>query len=147
MTLQQIIEQLGVGGGLSIIIIMMGLIEVTPIKISPLNWIGKRVNQSTIERIDEIEKSIKKVDSKLDEHVAESYRNNIFCVQDRLIKGDKFTREKWKKAIKSCQAYEKYVEDNELSNDLADEAMDYIHRQYQKSLDTADFLDIPHMKG
>lgn len=143
MTIQAIFEKISAGGVVSVIVILLSLIEITPIKLSPLQWIGNRINKPINDRLDKMDEDLTKVNKKLDEHIAESYRNSILQVQDRLIKGDKFTREEWKKAIKSCQAYDKYIEDNKLSNDLVEEAMSYIHRQYQRALDQSDFLDIP----
>lgn len=143
MTLQAIFENVSAGGIVSIIVIILSLVEITPVKLSPLQWIGNRINKPINDRLDKVEDKLELANHKLDEHIAESYRNSILNVQDRLIKGDKFTREEWKKAIKSCQAYDKYIEDNKLSNDLVEEAMAYIHRQYQRALDSSDFLDIP----
>lgn len=135
MTISDIFSQVNAGSVVSTIVIISGLIEITPIKFSPLQWIGRRINAETIVRLE-------KVENKLDEHIAESYRNNILAIQDKLLKGEKLTIEEWKKALKSCEAYEKYVEDNKLTNDLIDEAMKYVHRQYRKCLNNADFVDV-----
>lgn len=121
---------------------MLSLIEITPIKVSPLNWIGKRVNADVNKRLDKLEDNIEKTNNKLDEHIAESYRNSILNVQDKLLKGERLTKEEWKKALKSCQAYDKYIEDNKLENDLVEEAMAFIHRCYQKALDSHNFVEL-----
>lgn len=142
MSINEILNNITAGGILSVLIILSMLVEITPVKFSPLNWIGKRINADVYKRLDEIEKRIDKVDGKVDEHVAESYRNNIFRVQDRLLKGDKLTLEEWKKTIKSCESYHTYVETNDLENELAEQAIKYIYRKYNVALDEADFINL-----
>lgn len=93
-------------------------------------------------RLDKLEDNIEKTNNKLDEHIAESYRNSILNVQDKLLKSERLTKEEWKKALKSCQLYDKYIEENNLSNDLVNEAMAFIHRCYTKALDSHDFLEL-----
>lgn len=132
MNINTIIENITAGGIVSVLIIVASLVEITPIKFSPLQWIGKRLNAEALLRITKMEK-------KLDEHIAESYRNNILRVQDKLLRGELLTREEWEKALKNCEDYEKYIKDNELSNDLVNEAMKYIHRKYQEALNNVSF--------
>lgn len=117
------------------LIIIFSLIEVTPIKFSPLQWIGKRLNAEALIRITKMEK-------KLDEHIAESYRNNILRVQDKLLRSELLTREEWEKALKNCEDYERYIRENNLSNDLVNEAMKYIHRKYQEALNSVSFQQL-----
>ena len=132
MDINAIIENITAGGIVSVLIIIASLVEITPIKFSPLQWIGKRLNAESLLRITKMEK-------KLDEHIAESYRNNILRVQDKLLRGELLTREEWEKALKNCEDYERYIKDNDLSNDLVNEAMKYIHRKYQDALNTVSF--------
>jgi len=136
-----IMNYLGIGG--VVFVILTVFVEITPIKINPIQWLGNRFNSGMREDIAKLEVKVERVDSKIDEHVAESYRNNILAVQDRLLKNERFTREEWKKALKSCQAYDRYIESNDLDNDLVEEAMKYIHRQYQKALNNSDFSVLP----
>lgn len=132
MSLNSIIGNISAGGIVSVIVIILSLVEITPIKFSPLQWVGKRINAEALLRLTKMEK-------KLDEHIAESYRNNILIVQDKLIRGQLLTREEWEKALKNCEDYEKYIRDNNLSNDLVNEAMKFIHRKYQDALNSASF--------
>lgn len=132
MDLNAILEHVTAGGVVSVLIIIASLVEITPVKFSPLQWIGKRLNAEALIRINKIEK-------KLDEHIAESYRNNILRIQDKLLCGEMLTREEWEKALKNCEDYERYIKDNKLSNDLVNEAMKYIHRKYQDALNSVSF--------
>lgn len=135
MTLIEFIKGISTGGWLSVFIVGCMLVEITPIKINPIAWFGKHLNADMNKKVDKIEK-------KVDEHIAESYRNNIFTVQDRLLKGDRFTQEEWKKALKSCSAYKTYVKENKLENELAEEAIKFIRHRYGLALEQADFIGL-----
>lgn len=123
-------------GWTSLFAIMCLLVEVTPLKINPIGWLGKRLNASMNERVDKIEK-------KLDNHIADGYRNYILSFQDKLLKESRFTMEEWKKAISSCSDYEEYCEENNISNDIVSQAITFIRNEYQGALQTHDFLNLP----
>lgn len=145
--LQYITDNVTASGFLAFAFLIMSLVEITPVKISPLTWLGRRLNKETNQQLIDLSLQVVKLDHKLDEHVAESYRNNILTIQDKLLKGEKFTKEEWKKALKSCQAYTKYVTENNIQNGLVEEAMLYIHRKYQAALDSGDFIDVDFTFG
>ena len=137
MTVAEVFENISAGGILSFLVILLSLIEITPIKVSPLKWIGKRLNKETIEKVDKFEK-------KLDEHIAQSYRDKIMSFQEDLIKygtGGR-TQETWAEVINACEAYEKYIKDNHLQNGLCEQAITYIKDSYQDCLKKRDFAYI-----
>lgn len=138
MTLFDFFKNLSMGGWTSIFIIICLLIEVTPIKINPIGWLGNRLNASMYKRVDEIE-------GKLDKHIAEGYRNYILNFQRALLNNpeSQFTYEEWKKAILSCQDYENYCKDNKIANDIITQAILYIRTEYQEALKTNNILSLP----
>lgn len=141
MTLLDFFKNLSMGGWTSLFVVTCLLVEIVPIKINPIGWLGKHLNASMDKRVDELEK-------KLDNHVAEGYRNYILNFQRELLtsNGQKFTFEEWKKAIKSCQDYENYCEDNDIDNDIISQAILFIRDQYQEALRTQNILTLPTPK-
>jgi len=141
MTLLDFLKNLSMGGWTSVFVLSCLLIEITPIKINPIGWLGRHLNADMFKRVDAIEK-------KVDVHVAESYRNYILNFQRELLtsNGGQFTFEEWKKAIKSCQDYEKYCEENEIDNDIISQAIIYIRDQYQEALKNHNILTLPKPK-
>lgn len=140
MTLLDFFKNLSLGGWTSLFVIVCTLIEITPIKINPIGWLGKHLNASMDARVDEIE-------SKLDSHIAESYRNSILAFQKDLLHQQipLFTTEEWEKIIKTCKDYENYCEENEVPNDVITQATKFIRFEYQKALDNRSFLNLPHI--
>lgn len=133
MKLIDIAQWVSNGGVLLILVLMM--VEVTPIKINPVQWFGNRWNKGINERVD-------KIDKKLDKHIAEDYRNNILNFQNKIMSGKKFPQEQWKKVITSCSDYTKYCEDNDIANDVIDETIKFIKNEYQICLSNRDFVEL-----
>ena len=118
---------------------ILGLVEISPIKISPLKWLGNKLNADVKKKQDEIEAKLTKVEGKLDEHVAQSYRNKILSFQNECLNGTKHTKEEFDEVIDACNLYEVYVRDNKLKNDKCELAICYIKRVYQKCQDERTF--------
>lgn len=135
MNIAEIIDSVTAGGFVAVVVIVLGLVEITPIKVSPLAWIGKRLNKETLERVGRIEE-------KFDEHNAQSYRDKILAFQNRSLRNLQFTMEEWNEVIDACDAYEQYVKDNNLKNGKAELAIAYIKKQYTKCLNTNNFITL-----
>lgn len=140
MNIATMMNNMTTGGILSIVIIILSLIEITPIKISPLKWIGKRVNAEAMERLT-------KVEAKLDEHIAQSYRNKILSAQNSLLNGQRLTQEEFNEIIEACQNYEQYCEENKLRNEKCKLAISYIYHSYKKCQDERTFAHLPIIGG
>lgn len=143
MTLLEIIQKINVGGFLSVAVILLSLIEIVPIKIcplSPLKWIGKRINSEAISRLDNVEK-------KLDEHIAQSYRNKILSAQNKLLMGQMFTMEEFDEIIEACENYEQYCKDNKIPNEKCKLAIQYIYDYYQTCKTNRSFANLPNVGG
>lgn len=141
MRLSEIINNFSTGGFVTFIIVILSLIEITPIKISPLSWIGKRANKEVIDRVEKIEQ-------KLDEHIAQDYRSKIMHFQSTLIREgvDDHTMEEWKEVIKACKDYEEYCKDNNIDNGYCVEAISFIRSSYQMCLKDSNFADIKTLR-
>lgn len=150
MILLEIIQKINVGGFLSVAVILLSLIEIVPIKIcplSPLRWIGKRINSEAISRIDNVEKKIDAVEKKIDEHVAQSYRNKILLAQNQLLMGQAFTLEEFDEIIEACENYELYCKVNNIPNEKCKLAIKYLYDVYQNCKANRSFANLPDLGG
>ena len=121
------------GSIVAVCLIIGALVEITPVKISPLDWIGNRLNRG-------IRKDIEDVKFDLKEHIADDMRTYIIDYQNQCIQKRRHTKEEWDRAYKMCDKYEKYIEDNHLKNSEADEAIAYIRKVYRHCLEDGEFL-------
>lgn len=122
-----------IGSGSVAVVVILSLIEFVPIKINPIQWIGNRFNK----RIGE---DVRKINEKLDGHIADDMRTYIIDFQNQCLNKRKHTKEEFTRAYKMCDKYEQYVEVNKLKNSEADEAIAYIKRIYNHCLDSGDFI-------
>ena len=77
------------------------LVEITPIKLSPLNYIGKHLNKSTNDRLDRLEK-------KVDWNDIDTIRNRIIANEALLRKGEVFTEQQWENVYKDINKWINY---------------------------------------
>jgi len=132
------IKGLGVGGWVSILVLISLFVEITPVKLNPIGWLGKRLNASMNTKVDNIEK-------KVDEHIAQSYRNKILAFQDSLLQHGphKFTKEQYDEVIEAITNYENYCEENNIDNDKCVLAIGYIKRCYTSCQNNRSFSSLP----
>jgi len=146
MTVQEILEMVVEDRGpiFLVFVILMTVIEITPIKINPwtalFGWLGKQINKGVINKIDDLEK-------RLDEHIKNSSemelkarRVAILDFGSSIIRGTNYHKEKFDFMINECDSYEKYCKDNQITNGVAQASIEEIRRIYQEHLRNADFL-------
>lgn len=132
MTIAEVFDRLNTGGVVATLVIILSLVEITPIKLSPLQWIGSRVNKTTLDKVGEIE-------HKLDAHIAQSYRTKILSFQDEVLAGTPKTREQWKEIINAITQYEAYCTQNKISNGLCRQASNFLMDEYNRRLQSKNF--------
>ena len=88
--LYETIKGLSISGWFTIFIIISLFVEIVPFKVNPIGWLGDRLNAPMY-------KKVAKIESKLDEHIAQSYRNKILAFQDLLLSQSytEFTKEQY----------------------------------------------------
>lgn len=139
--LYETVSSVSVGGWLSVVVILSLFIEITPfIKFNPIGWLGKHLNAPMDERVTKIEK-------KLDEHIAQSYRTKILGFQDSLLVDDtsyrRYTKEQYDEVIDSISLYEKYCKENKVDNGKCVMAIAFIKHCYERCQNESSFPSLP----
>lgn len=140
MSVVEFFQNLSTGSFVAGLVLIAGFVEIVPVKVSPLQWIGRRLNKETLDKV-------KKIEEKLDQHVAQSYRNKILSFQDEILANKKKTREQWKEVIVAITAYEEYCKKNEVENGLCAQANEFLEEEYQRRLSKRDFAEDVVQKG
>lgn len=110
---------------ISYIITSLFVVEVIPIKISPLKWMGKRLNGETIQRIDDLERQF--IDGKCD-----AWRTEILDFANSCRNGRKHTVEEWEHVIEVLGKYERLCNDYNIANDKLPVNARYLRDLYNK---------------
>ena len=82
--------------------------EVLPIKFSPLRWIGNRLNKSTNERIDKIQKQVDHMEYENDMRDLRNVKSRIHQYGQSIRKGEELTEEMIKSAFDDLDVYDFY---------------------------------------
>lgn len=123
--MQTIFDYVGIGG-LGIIVLSV-FIEISPIKLNPIRWLGNILNKDILE-------ATKRTEKKLDEHIAQSYRNKILQFMDDIVEGKRKTKEQWNEVVVAISSYENYCQDNKIHNGLCTQASEFLLEEYKQRL-------------
>lgn len=147
MNLSQI---LGISGGG--ILIILTLIQISPLKINPWSWlakkIGKAINSDVLEEIEEVREEQKCFDEKLEKHIemdaerdANYHRQRILSFNASLMRGENFTHEYFTDMLLDIDVYEKYCNEHpEYANNRAVYAVKNIKQTYAERVRDGSFL-------
>ena len=96
------------------ILVALGItIEIIPdkvIKLSPLGWIGKRLNKSTNARIDKIQKQVDEIEYENDMRDVRNTKSRIHQIGLQLRTGKDLPYDMLKSALDDLDAYDYYKE-------------------------------------
>lgn len=147
MTLKEIFY--GGGGGL---LILLTLIQISPIKVNPwsaiLEWLGKQTNKAMLSKMETLERDMKTVkkevatirDENRETH-AKDCRVRILRFSDEIYLGQPHSQEHFKQILGDITHYEKYCDAHpEFENQIAVAAIAQIKESYNDRLRKHDFL-------
>lgn len=117
------------------------VVEVSPIKIYPLRWIGNRFNAGLKEKLDEsnaeLKKEIDDVNKKLDKHIdsgakkdMKDLRHQILDFSDRITEGSKPSKDAFTHTFDIAVDYHNLIEEYNLTNGVIDIEMENIKKKY-----------------
>jgi hypothetical protein len=139
-----------------IITALLGLIEITPIKLNPISafirWLGKNFNyhsdkqaveqlKSLTQDISTLRTEIDKLNLKVDGNEIDRVRQTILDFADALRHGDKFSREKFHSIVDLNKKYHDIITEHGFTNGVIDNDYKYIEMKYQECLKDNSFLN------
>ena len=135
------------------IILLMTFVQITPIKLNPWSWIGKKIvgllTADLVKQIGKIEKKISEVEDKLDSHVAEEdlrdlrkRRETILDFASAIAENKRrYTKEQYQQMLSECDMYLMYCEEKNFQNAVAEESIALIRSAYSCRLKDNSFLN------
>lgn len=115
------------------------VIEVTPIKISPLAWIGRRLNSELKEDVQNIEKRISDLEQKQIQKDIEAKRKLILDFANSLRQDKKHTVEEYENVIRTIDDYILLCEKYKIKNGYITIQAKYINDTYYMLSKTGKF--------
>lgn len=143
MTAEDIKEIAMYGGGA--FLILMTLVQISPIKINPWSWIGRvigrAINGEVLEKVDELSKDVKHNKEDDDEKWASLSRTHILRFGDEILHGVDHSKEHFDQVMRDISNYEQYCKTHpNYLNGVAHATIQQIKKTYQKCLDENSFL-------
>lgn len=112
-------------GYITTAIIVLGMfVEIIPVKISPLAWLGKRLNKSTNDRLDKLEK-------KVEDNDIDTIRNRILASEALLRKGEIFTEKQWENLYQDITKWNNYHNTHQELNGFLKVVIENINVYYK----------------
>lgn len=139
-------------GGCGAIVILMTLIQITPIKVNPWSAIarsvGRAINKDVIEKfnhlgndIQSVKEEIARVDGKVGEQAAVNCRSRILRFGDEVRRGVLHSKEHFDQTLRDIDTYNRYCEEHPLfMNSVTEQTSIKIKEVYHECLDKNNFL-------
>lgn len=143
MTLEAI-KQILLGGG-GVLLVLMTLVQITPIKINPWSWIGKKIgrmlNGEVLDKVDDLSQELADHKEKSEERHATLCRAHILRFGDEVLHGIPHSKEGYDNILLDIDSYEEYCEKHPgYKNNVAVATITHIKNMYQKHLQEDSFL-------
>lgn len=113
------------------------VIEITPIKFSPLKWIGNRLNGGIKKELDTVKKNLEQLQYDVDHNDIGTIRNrisNFDCLCRLDIKYNQIEQHQYVAVFKDINKWEKYHEKYEDLNGELKIAIENINEHYKKAI-------------
>lgn len=137
------INELVAGGGAAIVI--MTLIQITPIKVNPWSAIakaiGRAINGEVIKKVDSLGEEVQYLRKENEEREAVAARVRILHFGDEIYRNVRHSKEHFDQTLADITDYEQYCKDHpEFRNNMTTMTVENIKATYQHCLETHDFL-------
>ena len=157
MDLIDAIQNISGWGWAGIVIVLLSIIQISPIKIDPWSWIAKQIgralNQEVMQKQDDFQKesqeyrrnndlNIKNLSAQMDRRDAEDSRNRILRFGDE-IKSQQFrhSQEYYNQILADMTDYEQYCREHpNFKNERTVATEKVIRESYEAHLKNNDFL-------
>lgn len=139
MSIYDILKDIGSGDLLLIVIILLSLIEITPLKLSPWGWLGRMLSRFL--GIEDLTKKVDILEKRIDENQAITYRTRILRFSDEMYNGVRHSRESFEQTLRDIDSYNKYCQDHpEFVNSKTVNAAQHINEKYSECLEQHKFI-------
>ena len=139
-------------GGSGVVIVLLSIVEISPIKINPWSrlakWLGRAINADVIDELKTVKTAQAETRERLEAHIstndrreADNCRARILRFNNELIREIPHTKEEFVEALKDIDDYKRYCrEHKDYENERAVHAIANIGRVYDERLEKHDFL-------
>ena len=138
-------KELLTGGG-GILLVILTLLQITPIQINPWSWlakkIGKAINGEVVEKVDNLGTDIRNLRDECEEREATACRTRILRFGDEILHEVRHSKEHFDQILIDITAYENYCTSHpNFRNNVAVATIRRINQVYAQCIRDNDFLE------
>ena len=126
---QKLTEGGAAGGGVTGVILLFSLIQISPLKLNPwdrvFGWFGKKLNGETQRQLKELQKQVSDI-------WINAHRQTILTFARECRAGIDHDAEEWNHILSVADEYEVYCQKNIVSNGVVKADTKYIRDLYQE---------------
>lgn len=116
------------------VLLILGLfVQIAPVKVNPISWLGKQLNKDTLERVDKLERHI-------NNNRMKSIRWEILSFANSCKNHKKHSKDEFLHIIDIHSEYERLCEQNGFTNGVVDVEYTYILEVYTKCREEDSFI-------
>ena len=116
------------------VLLILGLfVQITPVKVNPISWLGRQLNKDTLDKVCKLEKMI-------DNNRMKSIRWEILSFANSCKKHEKHSQDEFLHIIDIHSEYEDLCELNDFTNGVVDVEYSYILEVYTKCREEDSFI-------
>jgi len=129
------------GPNAAILVILLSLVEISPIKINPwawfFGWVGQKLTGSLRNELNDLKKDIEHVNKKVSEVRDEAVRSDVANMRWFILSfaqdcrdGVTHSKEQWTHALNQSKYYESYCREHAVQNGVIEEDTKFIRDLY-----------------
>lgn len=131
-------------GGM-ILLLVMTVVEVSPVKVNPWGWmakkIGRAINGEIISKVDILDKEMRAIREDVNEQDIVNRRIRILRFGDEVRHGDRHSHEHFKQILQDIDRYELYCKSHsDFENNATGLTIERIKAVYSKCQQDNDFI-------
>ena len=133
MTIYEVLSKLTAGEmagwAVVLLILLFSLIQISPLKINPwdriFGWIGKKTQGEMRKQVTDLQKQVRDL-------WITNHRQSILTFARECRANIDHDSEEWSHILNLCEEYEKYTEENHVTNGVVRENTKYVRELYQE---------------
>lgn len=133
MTVVEFFDKLTVDGlagwVVALLFVFLSIVQIAPVRLNPWDnifaWLGRKLNGETRKQLTELNRQV--TDLWISNH-----RQSILTFARECRSQISHDSEEWANILNLCEEYEKYTEDNRVTNGVVRENTRYIRELYQE---------------
>ena len=121
-----------IAGYVTIGLIVLGMIvEITPVKVSPLAYIGRKLNKSLNDKIDTMNAKVDNLEVNVDEVKIDAIKNHILSYDALIRKGEHLKKYQYESAFDDINKWVAFHKKYPDLNGMIDIAIENIKEAYK----------------